>query len=111
MTDRNAAEALRGTELFVPRERLPEPEDDEVYVHDLIGLPVHLRDGSLLGEIVDVADYGAGDLIDVKVEGRKDTVLIPFADQYVLETAEDRIVVDLPDGFLDTQAKREDEER
>jgi 16S rRNA processing protein RimM len=111
VTDRNAAEALRGTELFVPRERLPEPEDDEVYVHDLIGLPVHLRDGSLLGEIVDVADYGAGDLIDVKVEGRKDTVLIPFADQYVLETAEDRIVVDLPEGFLDTQAKREDEER
>jgi ribosomal 30S subunit maturation factor RimM len=58
-----------------------------------------------------VADYGAGALIDVKVEGRKDTVLIPFADQYVLETAEDRIVVDLPEGFLDTQAKREDEER
>jgi 16S rRNA processing protein RimM len=106
VTDRNAAEALRGTELFVARTRLPEPEDDEVYVHDLIGLAVHLADGSLLGEIVDVADYGAGDLIDVKIEGRKDTVLIPFADQYVLETAEDRIVVDLPDGFLDVEEKR-----
>ena len=46
---------------------------------------VLLADGTRLGEIVDVADYGAGDLIDVKVEGRKDTVLIPFADQYVLE--------------------------
>ena len=111
VTDRNAAEALKGTELFVPRERLPEPEEDEVYVHDLIGLPVHLANGSLLGEIVDAADYGAGDLIDVKVEGRKDTVLIPFAAQYVLETAEDRIVVDLPEGFLDAEAKREDEER
>lgn len=111
VADRNAAEALRGTELFVPRERLPEPEDDEVYVHDLIGMPVHLADGSLLGEIVDVADYGAGDLIDVKVDGRKDTVLIPFASQYVLEAAEDRIVVDLPEGYLDTQAQREDEER
>ena len=111
VTDRNAAEALRGMELFVPRERLPETEDDEVYVHDLIGLPVHLADGSRLGEIVDVADYGAGDLIDVKVEGRKDTVLIPFADQYVLETAEDRIVVDLPEGFLDVEEKRGDEER
>ena len=111
VTDRNAAEALRGTELFVARERLPEPEVDEVYVHDLIGLAVHLADGSLLGEIVDVADYGAGDLIDVKVEGRKDTVLIPFADQYVLETAEDRIVVDLPEGFLDVDVKRSEEER
>ena len=106
VTDRNAAEALRGTELFVPRERLPEPEEDEVYVHDLIGLAVHLADGSRLGEIVDVADYGAGDLIDVKVEGRKDTVLIPFADQYVREVAEDRIVVDLPEGFLDAEEKR-----
>ncbi|MCA3562697.1 MAG: 16S rRNA processing protein RimM [Aestuariivirga sp.] len=108
---RNAAEALRGTELFVPRERLPETGDGEVYVHDLIGMPVHLADGALLGEIVDVADYGAGDLIDVKVEGRNGTVLIPFADQYVLETAEDRIVVDLPEGYLDAEAKREDEER
>ena len=105
VTDRNAAEALRGTELFVPRERLPEPEEDEVYVHDLIGLPVHLADGTLLGEIVDVADYGAGDLIDVRVEGRKDTVLIPFVGQYVVSAEQDRIVVDLPEGFLDTEDK------
>jgi 16S rRNA processing protein RimM len=105
VTDRNAAEALRGTELFVPRERLPEPEEDEVYVHDLIGLAVHLPDGSLLGEIVDVADYGAGDLIDVKVEGRKDTVLIPFASQYVLEADGSKVVVDLPEGYLDAEAQ------
>lgn len=103
VTDRNAAEALKGTELFVPRERLPEPEDDEVYVHDLIGLPVHLVDGSLLGEIVDVADYGAGDLIDVKVEGRKDTVLIPFASDYVREADGEKVVVDLPEGYLDAE--------
>jgi 16S rRNA processing protein RimM len=105
VTDRNAAEALRGTELFVPRERLPEPEEDEVYVHDLIGLPVFLADGSRLGEIVDVADYGAGDLIDVKVEGRKDTVLIPFASQYVLEADGSKVVVDLPEGYLDAEAQ------
>ena len=106
VTDRSAAEALRGTELFVPRERLPEPGEDEVYVHDLIGLPVHLADGSRLGEIVGVADYGAGDLIDVKVEGRKDTVLIPFADQYVREADGEKIVVELPEGFLDVEEKR-----
>jgi 16S rRNA processing protein RimM len=105
VTDRNAAEALRGTELFVPRERLPEPEEDEVYVHDLIGLPVFLADGSRLGEIVEVADYGAGDLIDVKVEGRKDTVLIPFASQYVLEADGSKVVVDLPEGYLDAEAQ------
>ena len=90
----------------MPRERLPEPEDDEVYVHDLIGLAVHLADGSCLGEIVDVVDYGAGALIDVRIEGRRDTVLIPFADQYVLAAEEDRIVVDLPEGFLEVEEKR-----
>ena len=106
VTDRNAAEALKGAELFVARDRLPEPEDDEVYVHDLIGLPVRLADGTLLGEIVDVADYGAGDLIDVKVTGRKDTVLIPFASSYVLEADGEKVVVDLPEGYLDVDEKR-----
>ena len=106
VSDRNAAEALKGTELFVPRERLPEPEDDEVYVHDLIGLAVHLADGTRLGEVVDVADYGAGDLIDVRLDGRRDTVLIPFASQYVLEADETKIVVDLPEGYLETEEAR-----
>ena len=106
VTDRNAAEALKGAELFVARDRLPEPEDDEVYVHDLIGLPVRLADGTLLGEIVDVADYGAGDLIDVKVMNRKDTVLIPFASNYVLEADGEKVVVDLPEGYLDVDEKR-----
>ena len=101
VTDRNAAEALRGTELFVPRQRLPQADEGEVYVHDLIGLPVLLADGSKLGEIVDVADYGAGDLIDVKVEGRADTVLIPFAGQFVLQADGDKVVVELPEGYLD----------
>ena len=108
VSDRNAAETLRGTELFVPRERLPEPEDDEVYVHDLIGLSVHLADGTVLGEIVDVADYGAGDLIDVKVDGRKDTVLIPFADAFVLSADGEKVVVEVPEGFLDESAPRDE---
>ncbi|MFN4141115.1 ribosome maturation factor RimM [Aestuariivirga sp.] len=105
VSDRNAAEALKGTELFVPRERLPQPAEDEVYVHDLLGLPVLLADGTLLGEIVDVADYGAGDLIDVKLAGRDGTVLIPFAAQYVLAAEGGKVVVDLPEGFLDVEEK------
>ncbi len=101
VTDRNAAEALKGVELFVPRGALPEPEEGEVYIHDLAGLPVLLRDGAKLGEIVGVENYGAGDLIDVKIEGRKDTVLIPYAEAYVVEADAEKVVVDLPDGFLD----------
>jgi len=105
ITDRDAAEALKGTDLFVARAALPEPEDGEVYVHDLIGLPVMRPDGTKLGEVVDVENFGAGDLIDVKVEGREATVLIPFAEGYVLEAAGDKLVVDLPEGFLDEGEK------
>lgn len=101
IADRNAAEALRGVELFVPRISLPEPEDGEVYIHDLIGLAVLTKDGAKLGEIVGVENYGAGDLIDVKVDGRRDTVLIPFADTFVVEADAEKVVVDLPEGYLD----------
>jgi 16S rRNA processing protein RimM len=103
VADRNAAEALKGTDLFVPRRRLPRPPAGEVYVHDLIDAPVRLKDGRVLGAIVGVANYGAGDLLDVRVEGRKDTVLIPFAGQYVVDVGEDGVMVDLPEGFLDME--------
>ena len=60
VTDRNAAEALKGCHLHVARDRLPAPAADEVYVSDMIGLQVYLRDGSLLGEVAAVMDFGAG---------------------------------------------------
>ena len=101
VNDRNASEALRGTELFVPRQRLPAPEENEVYVHDLIGLPVLLADGSTLGEVAGIENYGASDLIDVRIEGRKDTVLIPFTAGFVLVADGEKVMVDLPEGFLD----------
>src|SRR5437763_868457 len=70
VTGRNRAEALKGRELFVPRGRLPPAKVNEVYVHDLIGLTVRLKDGSVLGEVIAVPNFGAGDLLEVKVEGR-----------------------------------------
>ena len=102
VTDRNRAEALKGTELFVPRERLGEPAPCEIYLHDLIGLNAWHGDKKL-GEVVGVSNYGAGDLLEVKVEGQKDTVLVPFSENFVVSTdlTEGRIVIDLPEGFLD----------
>ena len=101
VSDRNAAEALKATELFVPRARLPKPGADEVYVHDLIGRSVEGADASRLGEIVDVVNYGAGDLIDVRRADGAGTVLIPFARPFVVAADGDKVVVDLPDGWLD----------
>ncbi|MGH6854755.1 MAG: ribosome maturation factor RimM [Aestuariivirga sp.] len=100
VTDRDAAEALKGTELFVPRERLPEPKEDEIYLGDLVGLDVWAA-GELLGRVAGVANYGAGDLLDVKVEGRKDTVLIPFG--FSNGVTAGKITLELPEGFLDSE--------
>ncbi len=104
VTSRNAAEALKGTELFVPRVALPEPEDGEVYVHDLIGLPVLLKDGTRLGEVVGLENYGASDLLDVKIDGRRDTLLIPMVDAFVVSADAEKVVVDLPDGYAEQGA-------
>jgi 16S rRNA processing protein RimM len=106
VTDRNRAEALKGRELFAPRGRLPEVKAGEVYVHDLIGLTVRLKDESVLGKVVAVPNYGAGDLLEVEIVNRPETVLIPFADGYVpkVDVAHGVIVADLPEGYLDEDA-------
>ncbi|WP_374472049.1 ribosome maturation factor RimM [Phenylobacterium sp.] len=63
---REQAEALRGLKLYIPRDVLPEPEEDEFYVTDLIGLAVETPDGAPLGRIRSVQDFGAGDLLEVQ---------------------------------------------
>lgn len=104
VADRDAAEAFKGTELFVARQRLPEPEAGEIYLGDLIGLAV-ISGGAKLGKVIAIQNYGAGDLLDVKVDERKVTVLIPFAKDFVVEVdaAARRIIVELPEGFLDEE--------
>ncbi|MGB7405224.1 MAG: ribosome maturation factor RimM [Pacificimonas sp.] len=76
--DRNAAEALRGTELTVPRDALPPPEDDESYVADLIGLPVATSDGALIGHVRAIENYGAGDIVEIE-KPAGGTFMLPYA--------------------------------
>lgn len=66
VSDRNAAEALNGVELFVAREKLP-PEDDpeDFYYADLIGLSVRDPDGREIGKVKALDDYGAGDVVEI----------------------------------------------
>jgi 16S rRNA processing protein RimM len=77
IADRNAAEALVGCELFVPRDRLPPPEADEWYYADLIGLAAVDRQGQTLGSVVAVHDFGAGDLIEIAGASGK-PFMVPF---------------------------------
>ena len=103
VTDRNEAEALKGTELFVAREKLPKLKTNEAYAHDLMGLDVVLVNGGKLGKLVGMPNYGAGDLLEVAVDGNSETVLIPFTNAFVPQDdfTNGKIIVNLPDGYLD----------
>ena len=105
--DRDAATALRGTRLHVPRSVLPPPDDGEYYHTDLIGLQVEYRDGSPVGVVASVHNFGAGDLVDVRLAGSRRTVLLPFDAATVLEVDLEAgsMVVDPMPGLLDNHAE------
>ena len=100
--DRNAAEALRGKELYIPEDDLPELPEGQYYVRDLIGMSVTEEDGNLLGHVTDVLQNTAQDIFEVESENGK-KLLIPKVDQFVLDIdAEKReITVRLIEGMLD----------
>jgi len=100
---KEAADALRGQRLYVDRAALPALSDDEYYHADLIGLAVHDPGGAALGRVVAVHDHGAGDLLEVAVPGRTETVLVPFTRAIVptVDLAAGRIVADPPEGLFD----------
>lgn len=64
--DRNYAETLKGTKLYCSRDDLPTPPEEEFYVEDLRGLEVLDESGKAIGTILEVANYGAGDIIEIK---------------------------------------------
>lgn len=102
VADRTAAEALRGTRLYIDRALLPAPEEDEFYHADLIGLAAELPDGRSIGTVHALYDFGAGDVIEVALPNGA-TVMVPFTREAVPEVdiAGGRLVVDPPPGLLD----------
>ena len=103
VSDRDAAERLNGVSLYIGRDRLEEPEADEFYHADLIGLEVRLGDGSVLGTITAVENFGSDDLLDVKLAGTRKSVYLPFTRDVVpdIEIAEGYVLADPPEGWLD----------
>ena len=96
------ADALKGLRLFVPRDRLPDPDDDEYYHADLIGLEVRDTGGTVLGQVKSVQNHGATDLLEIHGPGLKSTVLLPFTHAAVptVDIATGRIIVDPPEGLF-----------
>ncbi|MGO9458556.1 MAG: ribosome maturation factor RimM [Rhodomicrobium sp.] len=83
VADRDGAERLTGTELFVSRAMLPPAGAGEYYHSDLIGLTAVSAEGEVLGEIVAVQNYGAGDLLELRPASGRQTEFVPFESAYV----------------------------
>ena len=107
ISDRDRAEASRGLRLYLPRAALPPTEDEEFYHADLIGLEAMLSDGTPLGQVKAVHDFGAGDTLEIERPERP-PAMVPFTKQVVpvvdLDTG--RLVVDPPPGLLEAPASR-----
>ncbi len=103
VASREAAEALTNLELYVPRARLPLADgEDEFLAADLVGCTVADPSGAVLGTVSDVANYGAGDLLDIRCpDGR--SVLLPFTKAFTpqIDLKARRIVADPPGGLFD----------
>ncbi len=103
---KEAADALKGTRLYAPRDALPALPDDEFYHADLMGLAVVDTGGEDLGRVHAVHNHGASDLLEVRAKGKKGTVLVPFTQEIVptVDLASGRIIVDPPEGLFDDDA-------
>ncbi len=103
--DRNAAELWRGRYLLLPAVELPAPEDDEVYVHDLVGMRVDLPSGEVVGIVEQLYDLPQGLALDVRrAEPRAPGTVILLYDSTTVASVDKEkrvIVVTPPDGLLE----------
>lgn len=98
ITTMNDAELLRDKYIYIKAEDLPELEEDEFYVADLVGIPVYDLEGKQIGTFKDSLSTGSNDVYVIAVPGAKD-ILVPALKEYFKEInlAEKRIVVQLPE--------------
>ena len=94
--DRDAAEKLTNVKLYVPRDRLPPIEDEATFYHaDLVGLLAVTPDGTPLGTVTAILNFGAGDLVEIKPQDGGETLMVPFTDAAVpeIDIAAGRMIV------------------
>ncbi|MEM7733391.1 MAG: ribosome maturation factor RimM [Pseudomonadota bacterium] len=99
---KEVADRLRGLRLYVDRAKLPEPDDDEYYHTDLIGLAVFDTGGAELGRVKAVHNHGASDLLEIDPSDGNASVLLPFTLEAVptVDLITGRIVADPPEGVF-----------
>lgn len=98
---KEAADDLRGTRLYVDRAALPDPDEDEFYYSDLIGMSVRDTGGAELGRVKAVLNHGASDLLEVAARSRE-PVLVPFTRDIVptVDLGARIVVIDPPEGLF-----------
>ncbi len=99
---REDAEALRGTRLYTPRDRMPSLPDDEFYYSDLVGLDVVDTGGALIGQVRTVDDFGGGDFLEIIRADNGKFLLVPFTRDAVptVDLAARRVVIDPPQDVV-----------
>ena len=115
---REQAMSLKGTQLFVPRSVLPEPEEDEFYFADLVGLEVKSTDGKRIGSVKEVHDFGAGvmlEILPVKSAENAASFFHPFTKVAVpkVDLAAGRVIIHIEEavmGRAPTKAAADDDE-
>ena len=90
--DRNTAETLIGTGLYVSRTLLPDLHDEEFYHTDLIGLEVRDNSANVIGTVNALYNFGAGDIIEIQVKNGG-LEMLPFTKQYVP-------TINIKDGYI-----------
>jgi 16S rRNA processing protein RimM len=111
VSDRNAAEALNGIELFAARDAFPPPEEEEFYYSDLIGLRVENEGGEVLGSVIALHNFGAGDILEIAPPpdaADRTTAMLAFTRALVpvIDVAAGRIVV-ASDPFIEGPESRD----
>ncbi len=99
--DRTEAEKLRSTKLYIDETTLPAPEEGEIYYKDLIGLKAIDENGTKIGEVINVANFGAGDLLDIRPLGGGESFYVPYTTDTVCTLSATEIVLKLPENLLD----------
>ena len=97
--DRDAAEKLRNTDLFISRDKLPKIDEEDTYYHaDLVGMSAISPEGVPLGNVTAIHNFGAGDLIEIATTAGGEPLLLPFTETVVpnIDTALRQITIVLP---------------
>lgn len=97
--DRNAAELLRGVELFVDSANIPDTDEDEFYYNDLVGLEVRDTAGEKIATVTGIYDFGAGDIIELRLisTGKKEMFAFTRMNFPQIDAKKGFITADLPE--------------